>query len=159
MHGSEICLSFSQEQIRQKAYLSSISLFACQPTKCRHFLFVQGEWYNQEGLQKQMLFMRCVYESQVSYTYLCTYLPDGNITIILLAACAPICSGCSPNFNELIRGKIFDVSVLLRNLTKVLSSSSKASYMSRPGFESRPSVSQAGTLPKSYLDSLLICLF
>ena len=29
-------------------------------------LVLQGEWYNQEGLQKQMLFMRCVYESQVS---------------------------------------------------------------------------------------------
>jgi hypothetical protein len=27
---------------------------------------MQGEWYNQEGLQKQMLFMRCVYESQVN---------------------------------------------------------------------------------------------
>ena len=26
---------------------------------------MRGEWYNQEGLQKQMLFMRCAYESQV----------------------------------------------------------------------------------------------
>jgi hypothetical protein len=43
------------------------------------FFFVQGEWYNQEGLQKQMLFMRCVYESQVRYTY-CT----NQIVIILI---------------------------------------------------------------------------
>merc|ERR1719400_693162 len=40
---------------------------------------MKGEWYNQEGLQKQMLFMRCAYESQVDQL---TLFPFPGLKII-----------------------------------------------------------------------------
>jgi len=40
---------------------------------------MKGEWYNQEGLQKQMLFMRCIYESQVDQL---TMFPFPGLKII-----------------------------------------------------------------------------
>jgi len=40
---------------------------------------MRGEWYNQEGLQKQMLFMRCAYESQVEQL---TIFPFPGLKII-----------------------------------------------------------------------------
>lgn len=40
---------------------------------------MRGEWYNQEGLQKQMLFMRCAYESQVEHL---TIFPFPGLKII-----------------------------------------------------------------------------
>merc|ERR1719211_80503 len=40
---------------------------------------MKGEWYNQEGLQKQMLFMRCAYESQLDHL---TLFPFPGLKII-----------------------------------------------------------------------------
>ena len=40
---------------------------------------MKGEWYNQEGLQKQMLFMRCAYESQLDHL---TIFPFQGLKIV-----------------------------------------------------------------------------
>ncbi|XP_023321296.1 NACHT, LRR and PYD domains-containing protein 12 [Eurytemora carolleeae] len=72
----------SNDQKVVEHFLAALGAPSCRRDPLFYLSIIQkmrGEWYNQEGLQKQMLFMRCVYESQVDHL---TLFPFPGLKII-----------------------------------------------------------------------------
>eukprot|EP00095_Tigriopus_kingsejongensis_P008904 maker-scaffold1538_size36768-snap-gene-0.10 protein:Tk08904 transcript:maker-scaffold1538_size36768-snap-gene-0.10-mRNA-1 annotation:"lrr and pyd domains-containing protein 3-like" len=79
----------TQDQKIVRDFLGEVETKGGTHVSCMSYLKniqkMQGEWYNQQGLQKQMLFMRCVFESRMQNL---TLYPFPGLKVINIRGCA-----------------------------------------------------------------------